>query len=47
MIGIAGFIMRWKVSDGSGQANFQLFPAELCAVLNLPPPEAARPVNEE
>ncbi|GHV52055.1 hypothetical protein FACS1894206_00130 [Deltaproteobacteria bacterium] len=44
---VTGFISRWKVSGGSEQANSQLFLAELCAVLDLPPPDPSRPVNEE
>ena len=44
---IGEFIARWKASGGSEQANSQLFLAELCAVLGLPIPEPAKPVNEE
>ena len=47
MSGITDFITRWKASGGSEQANSQLFLAELCAVLDLPPPDPSRPVNEE
>jgi hypothetical protein len=47
MNSIIDFIMRWKASGGSEQANSQLFLSELCAVLDLPPPEPARPINEE
>jgi len=47
MSDITDFIARWKASGGSEQANSQLFLAELCAVLDLPPPDPARPVNEE
>ncbi|MCL2878563.1 MAG: class I SAM-dependent DNA methyltransferase, partial [Acidobacteria bacterium] len=44
---IGEFIARWKISGGSEQANAQLFLAELCAVLGLPIPEPAKPINEE
>jgi len=44
---ITEFITRWKNSGGSEQANSQLFLAELCAVLDLPPPDPARPINDE
>ena len=44
---INDFIARWQTSGGSEQANSQLFLAELCAVLDLPPPDPAKPVNEE
>ena len=47
MSGITDFIARWKASGGSEQANSQLFLAELCAVLDLPTPDPARPINEE
>jgi hypothetical protein len=45
--GVTDFITRWQASGGSEQANSQFFLAELCAVLDLPPPDPARPVNEE
>ena len=47
MSGITDFITRWKASGGSELANSQLFLAELCVVLDLPPPDPARPINEE
>ena len=47
MSSIIDFITRWKASGGSEQANSQLFLSELCAVLDLPTPDPARPVNEE
>jgi hypothetical protein len=47
MSGITDFITRWKSSGGSEQANSQMFLTELCAVLDLPPPDPARPLNEE
>ena len=47
MSGISEFITRWKKSGGSEQANSQMFLTELCDVLDLPPPDPAKPVNEE
>ena len=47
MSGITEFIERWKNSGGSEQANSQMFLTELCDVLDLPPPDPAKPVNEE
>ena len=47
MSDISNFIARWKASGGSEQANSQMFLTELCAVLDLPPPDPARPINEE
>lgn len=36
------FIARWSAATGSERANYQLFLTELCALLDLPPPEPAR-----
>jgi len=44
---ITDFIIRWKASGGSEQANTQMFLAELCVVLGLPQPDPAREINEE
>jgi SAM-dependent methyltransferase len=41
------FIDRWAVSGGSEQANYQLFLAELCDLLDVPRPEPATPDNQE
>lgn len=35
------FISRWKDTDGSERANYQLFLTELCALLELPLPDPA------
>ena len=35
------FISRWKDTDGSERANYQLFLTELCALLELPIPDPA------
>lgn len=37
------FIARWASSGGSERANYALFLSELCAVLDLPPPDPTRP----
>ena len=47
MSDITDFIARWKASGSSEQANSQLFLAELCAVLGLPPPDPASEIYEE
>jgi hypothetical protein len=47
MTSTTDFIVRWKASGGSEQANSQLFLAELCDALELPRPNPASPVNEE
>ncbi|MGC9452303.1 MAG: class I SAM-dependent DNA methyltransferase [Oceanipulchritudo sp.] len=41
------FIGRWKSSGASERANCQPFLMELCAVLNLPRPEPAKPDHKE
>ena len=38
---IEQFIERWQQAGGSERANHQLFVAELCAALDLPPPDPA------
>ncbi|MDX9700463.1 MAG: class I SAM-dependent DNA methyltransferase [Rhodocyclaceae bacterium] len=35
------FIARWQGAGGSERANYQLFLTELCALLDLPPPDPA------
>lgn len=37
--GLDAFIARWRASSGAERANYQLFLAELCDVLDLPRPE--------
>ena len=44
---IADFISRWKGTDGSERANYQLFLTELCAVLELSLPDPANKDTEE
>jgi hypothetical protein len=41
---IEDFITRWTASSGAERANFQLFAAELCRLLDVPPPNPARVV---
>ncbi len=41
------FIERWTVSGGSERANYQLFLAELCDLLDVPRPDPARQDNLE
>jgi hypothetical protein len=38
---IEAFIKRWESSAASERANYQLFLAELCAVLEVEPPQPA------
>jgi hypothetical protein len=38
---IEAFIKRWEQSAASERANYQLFLAELCAVLGVDPPQPA------
>jgi len=38
---IADFIHRWKDTDGSERANYQLFLTELCSLLDFPLPDPA------
>lgn len=44
---VDGFIARWAESGGSERANYQLFLAELCDLLDVPRPDPARPDNLE
>ena len=44
---VAEFIERWKSSGASERANYQLFLAELCEVLDVPRPNPSGPVEEE
>ena len=44
---IEDFIGRWRPSGGSERANYQLFLAELCDVLDVARPEPAQPNNLE
>ncbi len=39
---VAAFVEQWQGATGSERANYQLFIAELCALLDVPPPEPAR-----
>lgn len=36
---IQAFIRRWAKSGGAERANYQLFPSELCDVLEVPRPD--------
>ncbi|MCB1928040.1 MAG: class I SAM-dependent DNA methyltransferase [Rhodocyclaceae bacterium] len=38
---VDAFIARWRAATGSERANYQLFLAELCVLLDLPAPEPA------
>jgi len=38
---LTNFIQRWKGTNGTERANYQLFLTELCSVLHLPSPEPA------
>ncbi len=38
---LGAFIARWQGAGGSERANYQLFLTELCALLDLPPPDPA------
>jgi hypothetical protein len=38
---IDDFVTRWSTAGGSERANYQLFIADLCRLLELPPPEPA------
>lgn len=40
---ILGFIGKWKASGGAERANYQLFLAELCDVLQVPRPDPSVP----
>lgn len=41
------FISRWESSGGSERANYQLFLAELCDLLDLARPDPAQPDNRD
>ncbi|MEQ9418123.1 MAG: class I SAM-dependent DNA methyltransferase [Salinisphaeraceae bacterium] len=41
------FIARWESSGGSERANYQLFLAELCDLLDLARPDPAQPDNRD
>ena len=41
------FIARWHTSGAAERANYQLFLAELCAVLDVPAPDPSSPVEAE
>ncbi len=41
------FIHRWAASGAAERANYQLFLSELCALLDVPPPEPSRPDDTE
>ncbi|HET7369216.1 MAG TPA: DNA methyltransferase [Gammaproteobacteria bacterium] len=41
------FIERWSPSGGAERANYQLFLAELCDLIDVPRPDPARPDNLE
>ena len=40
---VDAFIHRWAESGAAERANYQLFLSELCALLEVPPPEPTRP----
>lgn len=40
---IEAFIARWSPSGGGERSNYQLFLAELCALLGVPGPDPAKP----
>ncbi|MET0100804.1 MAG: DNA methyltransferase [Sedimenticola sp.] len=44
---IEQFITRWKKASGTERANHQLFVSELCALLELPPPDPASKDNAQ
>lgn len=44
---INSFITRWSSSGAAERANYQLFLAELCALLGVPGPEPTRPDDTE
>jgi hypothetical protein len=44
-VDLDAFIARWKDSGGHERANYQLFLAELCDVLEVPRPDPAKPEN--
>lgn len=41
------FIERWSLSGGAERANYQLFLAELCDLIDVPRPDPAKPDNLE
>ncbi|MEI8372528.1 MAG: DNA methyltransferase [Planctomycetota bacterium] len=40
---VDSFIQRWAASGAAERANYQLFLSELCALLDVPPPDPTRP----
>jgi hypothetical protein len=44
---IEAFITRWAASGASERANYQLFLAELCELLDVPRPDPATPDNAQ
>ncbi len=44
---VEAFIARWSQASGSERANHQLFVAELCTLLELPPPDPATQDNAQ
>jgi len=41
------FITRWQSADGSERANYQIFIADLCELLDLPKPDPAQDDTRE
>ena len=44
---LQSFIARWRASGAAERANYQLFLAELCAVLDVPAPDPSSPAEAE
>ncbi len=44
---VAAFVDRWRPGGGSERSNYQLFLAELCALLGVDHPDPASPDNAE
>jgi hypothetical protein len=40
---VQAFIERWEASGAAERANCQIFLSELCALLDVPPPEPTTP----
>ena len=44
---LLAFIARWHASGAAERANYQLFLAELCTVLDVPAPDPTAPVEAD
>jgi len=44
---VADFLLRWAASGAAERANYQIFLAELCVLLDAPGPEPTKPDDRD